>query len=361
MTWKRLFLQIHRWIGLVAALFLSVQALTGLLIVFHDDLGPLLQPGAYRGGPQTGPLDFDRILAAAQADHPRMKIARIEMPPEAGRAVEVRLAGEPERLVTVDPAPGVVLADRPRTAFPAEWLYELHTHFLQGERGRWLIGFNGLALTFLGLSGPIAWWPGRGRLSLALKAPPLKGPAFRLVANLHRFAGIYLSLLLLVIGLTGLTLVFMPEATKVVAGRLPTASAPKLPAVARPPTQLIPVNAAVAIARRQIPDRRLKSVRFSGPKGQLVRVVFKAEGGHERRIDQVWIDRGDGRVLGVQRADAAPSGTRLLSWVLPLHAGEIYGWAAKPVALTGGVALLLFAGSGSWLYLRRAVAGRAKR
>jgi uncharacterized iron-regulated membrane protein len=352
MALTKLALTAHRWIGLVAGLTLLAQGLTGLGLVFREDINAVLQPHAFTVARYEGAYDLDRALAIAKARHPDLKLARVDIPAHRDRPIIVRFGSDPEVLVSIDPATGDVLADGSRMAFPAQWLYEAHVHFLSGEGGKWVIAFNATALILMSLSGPIAWWPGRSRLKKALAPPATKGPFFRVVANLHRFAGIYLCLLLFTVGCTGLTLVFFEDLQKQVATVLPTKAAPKLPK-GPAPAAFTPLNTLVATARAEAPGRPLKSLRFSGKDRRFMSAVFRSETGHALRIDQVWIDRAGGAVLGKLKADDSPPGTRLLSWVLPLHAGDIYGPFGKAVGLVSAIALISFLLSGIWLYVRR--------
>src|SRR5258705_9468116 len=66
--WSR----IHKWSSLVCTLFLLLLCITGLPLIFHDEidaaLGATVEPDAVPAG--TPMLSFDRILEIARAAQP---------------------------------------------------------------------------------------------------------------------------------------------------------------------------------------------------------------------------------------------------------------------------------------------------
>lgn len=348
---KRKLLSIHRWTGIVAALFLALQGLSGMAIVFRDELMLLAAPDAPTRAPASGEAALDTMILAVRASHPDAQILRVDLSGQAGVPVMVRVKDGGERLMAFAPADGALLDDSPARSYMSELLYELHARLLAGENGRWAIALNGLALLALAATGPWFWWPGRDKVKRALTLK-WRGPPQRLVAELHRVCGVFLCLLLGATAITGTVLVLFAEATQGMAAIAAIAPAPKLPKD-EGPGERVPLARTVAVARDAVPRQRIKSVRFKTPDLRVARVILEARGGQNWSIDELWIDRANGRVIASRRASTDPAGSAVLSWVLPLHAGYGFGLAGRLASLCLGLALALFAASGIWLWARR--------
>ena len=78
---------------------------------------------------------------------------------------------------------------------------------LPGHIGLPLVGWMAVAMTFMGLSGLILWWPRKGRwMSAFLVRRGARG--LRLHLDLHHAAGIWGSVLFLILSISGIYLAF---------------------------------------------------------------------------------------------------------------------------------------------------------
>lgn len=351
---RRTLLSVHRWTGIVAALFLSLQGLTGAVVAWRDQALEAGAPAVTQTGRQAGPIspDLDAMLASAHAAHPQGTVKRLDLPEHPGAPALMRLAeGGADRLLFLAPN-GAILSDRTARSYPSEFLYELHSKFLAGENGRYVVTLDALALLILVVTGPWFWWPGRRNVRRAMTLK-WKGPAHRLVAELHRVSGVALFGLLGLLAVSGLALALAPEVKALVGGE-PPPNAPSDAASA----PLVPLSSVAVRAAAAFPGQHVRSLRFSGPQGRLVRVIATAAGPHSWSIDQLWIDRAGDRLIKRQDARSAPSGDAALAWILPLHS---WNWAGLPGQLLAsllGLSLAGFAGSGLWLWARRTVERR---
>jgi len=57
---RRLFVSLHRYVGLAMAAFLIIEGVTGALIAFHSDLSVLLDPSLVAAPPSPG-ADSGRV------------------------------------------------------------------------------------------------------------------------------------------------------------------------------------------------------------------------------------------------------------------------------------------------------------
>ena len=152
----------HRWISVVAALFLVVVGTTGVVLQVQRLVGGEEEQERKReaatGIETASRVDpsvlLSRTLAAAQQRAPGRALASIELLPggDEPKGVVI-LAGDHARRIVVDARDGDVVEDRPYEA--ESLILRIHSGAIFGEPGVFLGIFWGLALVGLSLTG--AW------------------------------------------------------------------------------------------------------------------------------------------------------------------------------------------------------------
>lgn len=202
---KRLW-QFHSCLGLLAGLGLIVIGLTGSILMFHDELEGLINPEIVRVEPTpAGRLPAAKLLAEANRQLPGHEVAgwlfRPADQPRLADLLYVRRHGSPEWLVaTLDPYTGKLLASpRSGTETVTGWILELHYTFFGGHAGTLIVGFFGVVLLLLGISGV---WLHREFWKHVFTLRWGRG-ARLLFSDLHKFIGITSAAFNLVLGFTG--------------------------------------------------------------------------------------------------------------------------------------------------------------
>ena len=167
---------LHRCVGAAFALFLGVNAVTGLAMIFDGVSAAVVNrvagaadvaavPSAARN-PPTGMKSLDEIVAAAERELPGGTVTRIAI--REGKPVVVRKR-MPEDQAThgmnriyVDGVSGRVLRASPLAKLPPggamfEWLYPLHTGKLFGTPYKVLLLLVGIAPMLSLVTGLILW------------------------------------------------------------------------------------------------------------------------------------------------------------------------------------------------------------
>ena len=194
-AFRRLMFQIHMWVGLVLGLLLALLGLSGSILVYDDAIAKILAPMPH-ASTQGAELPLDKIVEAARgaAGQGAMQVALAREP---GDAVSVRVtrprageeAGRGERRpmegqrpgaqgrppgqqsatqVFIDPVSGAVLGSRKAQLPPIlAFSHQLHGNFLMGREGRQFVGWLGVAMLALGVTGLVLWWPKRGQWKYA--------------------------------------------------------------------------------------------------------------------------------------------------------------------------------------------------
>lgn len=346
---------LHRWIGLLVALPVAIQGLTGALLAVEPWL-PEPAVALSAGAPQSASAIIAAAQAAIGAD---ARVQRYTPSPGPGHAAQVQVggAGEPARTLLIDPVDLHVAREQSGGFWP--WLRSLHVQFLaQAYGGRNIGGWFGLGLVLLLVSGIPIWWPAPGGWRAAFTVA-WRARGVRFHRRLHGAVGIWTAAVLLVLAATGVVMAF-PRTSRGLMG-LEGGGPPR--AMRAPPgtnATLPDLDRAIALAQQAAPQARLRSVMVPATPGDAVRVFLLhpgAEGAAGSVVVQV--DGAAGRVLGVQDAYAQPPADRAYRWMHDLHEGAGLGPPWRLLAAAAGIALPVFAVTGPALWwLRRRIRRR---
>src|SRR5690606_20983310 len=185
---------IHKWSSLVCTVFMLLLCLTGLPLIFHEEIehltGVVEAPPMPAGTPNAS---LDRIAQAALERRPAEVIRYMfweqDAPPEESDPV------------VVDSRSARVL-DEPKTDEGFMYvMLRLHTDMFAGLPRMWFLGFVGLLMVVAIVSGVVLYYPFMRRL----KFGALRTRRSRRVKWLdwHNLLGIVTVVWLTVVGLTG--------------------------------------------------------------------------------------------------------------------------------------------------------------
>lgn len=351
----------HRYIGLVAGLVLVVTGLTGSALVFRSEIDAALDPHLLRVAPGPSRAPLEPMLARVRREHPADPVARVRMPTRPTATLEFWMGAAPVRYVYADPYTGAVLGGRAPTDFLTGWLFLLHSHLLSGEHGHTVAGIAGLLVIALSISGIVIWWPRRAPWAAwtqwrAALTVTRRGGAKRFTFDLHRALGFYASVLLLVAGVTGASLVFHEQFERLahlVAGTRPSVVTLARAAETAPGTSL-PLDSLIAIAEEVQPGGFISYLYLPTKPGETFRVRKRLPGEqHPNGKSFVHLEAATGRVLAVEDGSRAPRGARLYSLLYPLHIGIMGGLATRGLLVLVGLSLPTLAVSGALVWWRR--------
>ncbi len=354
-------LQVHRWAGLGLGLWLVLLAVTGGGLVFRDQLAPLLQPRMYQTGRCAVPLPLDVLAARAAQAIPEARLDQLRLI-GPGMPLVVRFADR--RDVYVDTCSGHVLGQRAHWEGVLGSLEQWHRLRFLGNDGvaSLLTGALTLALLLVFvLGGWVVRWPDSLailRRSLVLPRK-LKGRA--LDVNLHRTAGVYASLVLLVVAATALPIAFKPVRHWI---NLATGSAPLpgKPHSAAPALDAAPVSmqSAWQQALALVPGATRGVLHYPHAQDAALELaVLAPDAPHMLAASELFLDAYSGAVLRYTPYEQMPSGHRLYSWIKAAHMGYIGGWPGQCLLLLGMLSVPLMGYTGISSYLRRRLAAQA--
>jgi uncharacterized iron-regulated membrane protein len=394
--WFRTLQNIHLWTGLILCLPLVMLGITGSILVLEDELRDLtgdrptyvLEAGAAK--------PISAILAAAKAAAPvGTQPGFVTLPDEPGKPVTVRLTaarpsgGErglggpgqqargqqpgaqtppqaapqgPMGALLIDPASlAVVGSQTPGDGF-LRTVHMLHANFLIRDRsGREIIGWLGVAMLALGLSGLIIWWPrpGRWKAAFTVKAG---ARGVRLHRDLHGAVGVWSLVIFMVVSFSGVYLAFPQTLGDGVSAIFPArdlrAQVSVEPVKGAKP---LDVDQVVELAVNALPGATLRSVAPPARPNQAYRVGLAPAGhSHGAPMATVFVDPWTARVVEIRDPARYSLGETLLAWQRPLHAGEGLGALWKWLVFLSGVLPPLFAVTGTAMWWLKRKARKAK-
>lgn len=182
-------------------------SLTGSAFVFKEEIDAALHPEFLHVEPGGARIALQQVVEAVRLAYPEHPPAQIQMPRSPEATYEVTTAGSDPLQVYVDRYRGTILGERRPTETLTNLLFDLHVALLAGVTGERITGIAALLLLALALTGAVLWWPGIKRLRDGLTIR--RGANWRRVnIDVHRAGGVWSLAFLLVIAVTGASLIF---------------------------------------------------------------------------------------------------------------------------------------------------------
>jgi uncharacterized iron-regulated membrane protein len=359
---RRLAGRIHLWTGVLCCVPFVLIGLTGSILVFEDELRAAFAPALH--GQQGEVRPAGAIIAAARAAAPQGYVPDAYIAaPAAGHLATVRLAAAGGRggagasvRIDVDP---VSLAVYPNS--PDDFLRQvffLHSTLLMKNReGRVAIGWFGVAMLVMTVSGLVNWWPRRATWRSAFRVSR-NARGYRLWRELHGAVGVWGLAVLAIVSFGGIYLAFPETVRNLVDRVLPArdlrgaASAVKV----HPIEDVAPlgIDDAIALAAAGMPDGRPTVIFLPTKPDQPYRIALSRAGQARRETPvTVLVDPWAHRVVETFDPNGFSAGERLLAAQHAIHAGQGFGPVWKALVFLCGLLPALFAATGIAMWLKR--------
>jgi uncharacterized iron-regulated membrane protein len=349
---------VHRWTSLVCTVFLLGLCLTGLPLIFHDEIDAALahRVRAPKNGEGNRRLPLDRLVGIGKARYPREFLQFIFWEPEAdlvglGFAATADAPLEQVHRTLLNPYTGEIAGEQPADAGVTHFLLSLHRELLIGLPGTLLLGVMGLLFVAALVSGVVLYGPFIGRMKFGTVRTD-RSPRLRWL-DLHNLLGIATVAWMLVVGSTGV----MNTLEEPLFGAWQARQLPSLLnqyGGKKPPARLASVNAAVAAARKALPATVPTSVGFPGSRFSTPHHYLVWMHGETRLTTHLFtpvlIDAATGQLTD---ARGLPWYLRVLEVSRPLHFGDYGGWPLKVIWALFDVAAIAVLGSGIYLWFDR--------
>lgn len=353
-TFKKIASQLHLWLGVSSGLVVFIVALSGSVLVFEEELEPLLYPGFHVVEvPQDhSALPLDNLRATVASRYPDQYVARIEIQADAHRTVIFGLVkGKKEKdvfSVAVNPYTGRITGTRRENESFFHIMLQLHRYLCLEETGKAITGVACLMFIVIMITGLVLWWPKRKQVRQRLTVK-WDAKFKRLNWDLHAVFGFYVLPFTLVIALTGLVwsyrwvnnLIFVTldgkpqqkrEAPVVAAGRTAALLPNPLPAgntalssgvlaqITAETNRLLPYPGRIQLT---IPEADSISITVS---------KLDETASISNIVDFLYFDQTGGQLVSKRLYAQETAGMKARRLVFPIHTGSLWGWPTKVLA-----------------------------
>ncbi|OZC04712.1 PepSY-associated TM helix domain-containing protein [Rubricoccus marinus] len=367
----------HRWFGLLAALWLTLLALTGSAIVYYDELDRLLVPEQRTVTPGGAAAPLDSVAAAATAGYPGTYARFFDLANRPDETTRVFLADRPdsatplahETHVFVDPYSaevagarevGQVRLDRQHAM---DVVYGLHVDLLMGHTAAWLLGLLGILWALDHIAGAALALP---RLSKWKRSFVVKWKAggYRRDYDLHRAVGLWLLPVTLMLALSGAYFNWydyaeaaastVSELTPRYPYTLPDLDAPLYDAP-------VPLDQIVAAAAAEGNGRGVDMIGYMPAKGVYEARVFSVDDidSHGRQL--VTVSAQTGAVLDSRHQSEGTAADAVFAWQYPLHSGKAFGGIGRFIVFVSGIAVVALNVTGITIWWRKRRSRKPRR
>ncbi len=337
----RRWIWVHTWSSLICTLLLLSACVTGLPLVFHEEIDAWLEPGLpYASLPADAPrASLDIITAESRERYPREIILSVTMDDDEPKVV-VFMAPSWQAFMKDTKVAHALKFDARTAAIlretrPGEltdtltgFILKLHKDLFAGDTGEYLLAAMAALFLVALVSGAVVYGPfmrhvdfGTIRVSRSRRLKWL---------DVHNLLGALALLWMLVVGATGLmnelstSLFNLWRQTEVRTALKARVGAPVSPA------ELAPLQAAYERAESAIPGTTVSNVIFPGSSFSTpYHYVFWARGQQSLTAKLFTPILIDGRTAQLDGTLSMPWYLRTLEVSRPLHFGDYGGWPLK--------------------------------
>lgn len=341
-TFRKIASQLHLWLGVSSGLVVFIMALTGSILVFEEELEPVLYPGFHivEAPNNQSPLPLDNLRAAVVSRYPEQRIARIAIEPHAERTVIFGLVkGKKEKdllSVAVNPYTAEITDTRRENEAFFHVVLQLHRYLCLEETGKAITGVATITFIVIMITGFVLWWPKRKqtRQRLTIK---WNAKFKRLNWDLHAVFGFYVLPFTFIIALTGLvwsykwvnSMIYLtfdgkPQQKREAPANLSQVNTSKPGVLARITTE---TNSLL-----NYPGR----IQFTLPESDSLSITISKVNENasiSNVVDFLYFDQNDGHLLSKRLYDNETAGMKARRLVFPIHTGSLWGWSTKILAL----------------------------
>jgi ferredoxin-NADP reductase/uncharacterized iron-regulated membrane protein len=346
-------LQLHTWSGLTIGLVVVFLATTGAGFALRPQLDAIVNRDLLVIPTCAQRLPLDALAANARTVHPTGKLYSIEVSDDANTSTAVLFTDKDH--VYVNSCTGGILGRQNEYGGffgTFDWLHRFR--FMEPRAGRQAAGLAAAAfIVLLIIGGVVLWWP---RSKLAARSafkfnPRLVGSARTL--SLHRIVGLYASVILLVIALTGMPIAFLP--VKQMIYRHWGYTEPVAPKSAlRTGATRLPMERFWQNILAAVPASEWVSLRFpTRPGDAVVAEIRERNAPHADAKSYLYMDAYSGNTLELRHYSDTGLGRKIYLYCIALHSGLVGGLPYELLVFLAALAVPVQAYSGFSPYLRR--------
>ncbi len=318
---KRIFAW-HHWCGLIAGAFLLMMSISGSILVFSDEIEHAYHPHLSLNTTSNAHVTFDASFNKVRELYPGWDL-RLYEAPKAGSPVAYQLRQKGERMqVFLDPVSGAVLqvTDKAQNQLQ-NFLLTLHYTLFAGTPGQVVILLVGIVFFICIITGLYIYRKAILKV-LLFKVKLNRNSSHAFYSSLHRLAGVYGLLFLLLVVSTGTSIAIRILSAKPEKGRAgPLKAAPRA----------VYIDKSVASLRSAHPDFTIGMIAVPAD-GQSVQIRGRFRDDpfyYGSYYSLIVFDAGTGKPQRIEALRDQPFGKKWMTMVSPLHFGNYGGLPVK--------------------------------
>jgi uncharacterized iron-regulated membrane protein len=339
-TLKKIASQLHLWLGISSGLVVFVVALTGCLLVFEDELEPVIHKQFHVVNVVEGqsrlPLDVLQRNVAKQ--FPGKKVTRVSFEPGADRTIVFGLkSGKKEKdifSVAVNPYNGMIAGTRQENDAFFHVVLQLHRYLCLEETGKVITGISCVMFLVIMITGLVLWWPNRKNRKQRFTVK-WDAKFKRLNWDLHAVFGFYTLPIVFIIAATGLVWSYKWVNNMIY---LTFDGKPQQKREAPTNISLVPENEGIleniyTETNRQLPNpgRILMTI----PESDSVAITVSKADDHaaiSNIVNFLYFDKNNAQLISKRLYSSETRGMKVRRLVYPIHTGSLLGWPTKIIA-----------------------------
>jgi len=337
---KYIAVQLHLWLGISSGLVVFIVALTGSLLVFEEELEPVINRSFHvvNAPEDKSRLSLDSLTKIVNTRFPENKISRIIIQPEDERTIVMGLKnGKKERDIlsaAINPYTGEITGSRNEEDTFFEVVLRLHRYLCLGDSGKLITGISCVMFLIIMITGLVLWWPNRKNQKQRFR---VKWDASfkRLNWDLHAVFGFYVLPFVFLIALTGLVWSY-----KWVNNLIYLALDGKPQQKREAPINVMLIKNTQTHFEQiwQETDRQLPNhgkISISIPeKDSLSITVTKVddEAAIANIVSSLYFDKNNGKLVSKLLYKDETTGFKARRIIFPVHTGSLLGWPTKIIA-----------------------------
>lgn len=390
------FVLLHRYVGLVMALFLAVAGFTGIFIAFYHELDALVNPEVMQVKPPANQAMLSPVALTAMVlkRYPDAIVTRLDLRQIADESRRFYLQPLPDipnskiinNEIFVNPYTGKVLGERKwgditqGTINLLPFIYRLHFSLAFGEIGDYAFGIVALLWTLDCFIGAYLTFPASQRKSVIKNKTKeshwlkrwwkswkirWQGGASKINFNLHRAGGLWLWAMLFVFAWSSVAFNLREVYTPVMDTLFARQSVDeKIPKLAKPLINpRLDVAAALSTGRKLMKRASQRyaftinhevKIYYDAGKGIYTYVVNSSRDISEKAADTaVMFNANSGEQAGVYLPTGEAAGDTITEWLVTLHMARVWGLPMQIFVSAMGFSVVGLTVTGILIWLKK--------
>ena len=374
-SFRKVIFWLHLAAGVVAGVVILIMSVTGALLAFQPNIEEFVERGArtVQVPENAVRLDAKTLLAGVQTAKPDVKPSNLTIKSEPNQAASLSLGRE--GALYVNPYTGEITGENSKSAraffqFITDWHRWLGASGENRQIGKAVTGACNLAFLVLAITGIYLWmprkWSRKNVKAIGVFRFDQRGKARNF--NWHNVAGIWTSLILIVLTATGAVISYQWASNLVFYA---TGNQPPAPQQQQPPQQqqqsnnatfVVPENIGALWSRAEAQAPGWKSIALRLPIGEMA-VFTIDEGKYLNKFGRstLTLNAANAETMKWESYGEQNAGRQLRSWMRFTHTGESFGIVGQIVAFIACLGGSLLVWTGLSLALRRFRGWLAKR